>query len=177
MINRNWLAYIFITDEDCLSISSKEKNLDRLLGVTLFRQTGDHEKLKAKEIKILSDSYNINYLDFSKYNILTPPLMRTGKAAFGCSIAPSSSIIATIIAHGLSRISVRHAKIKKLIKNQPLSYIPKWYLVKKEKLVQKNLYKISKSLLKEEFCLLLFEFSILYIMKDNSKIFYCLYHG
>ena len=118
MINRNWLAYIFITDEDCLSISSKEKNLDRLLGGTLFRQTGDHEKLKAKEIKILSDSYNINYLDFSKYNILTPPLMRTGKAAFGCSIAPSSSIIATIIAHGLSRISVRHAKIKKLPSNK-----------------------------------------------------------
>ena len=70
IIQRNWLAYIFITDETCLSLSSKKENLDRLLKITLFREAEDYSSLKDSEIKMLHDEYNIDYIDYTEFTHL-----------------------------------------------------------------------------------------------------------
>lgn len=61
IVNRNVIAYSFITDEECLNLCCEEENLNMLLGITLFRDDYDREPLKEEEIKILRESYNINY--------------------------------------------------------------------------------------------------------------------
>lgn len=59
IINRNPIAYSFITDEECLNLESLDENLNTLLLFTLFRDPWNYEELTTKEIKILKESYNI----------------------------------------------------------------------------------------------------------------------
>lgn len=61
IINRNVLAYTFITDEEGLNLRCKEENLNTLLSLTFFREDWDRSTLKDSEIDILKDSYNIFY--------------------------------------------------------------------------------------------------------------------
>ena len=64
------MAYIFITDETCLSLSSKKENLDKFLKITLFREAEDYSSLKDSEIKMLHDEYNIDYIDYTEFTHL-----------------------------------------------------------------------------------------------------------
>lgn len=59
IINRNWLAYIFITDEDCLSLGTTRENMNLLLKTTFFREDNDWSSLGEREYKILEEEYNI----------------------------------------------------------------------------------------------------------------------
>ena len=59
IIIRNFIAYSFITNEECLNLESLDENLNTLLMMTLFRDPWNYEELTTKEIKILKESYNI----------------------------------------------------------------------------------------------------------------------
>lgn len=59
IIIRNFIAYSFITDEECLNLESLDENLNTLLMFTLFRDPWNYEELTTKEIKILKEAYNI----------------------------------------------------------------------------------------------------------------------
>ena len=59
IIIRNFIAYSFITNEECLNLESLDENLNTLLMMTLFRDPWNYEELTTKEIKILKKSYNI----------------------------------------------------------------------------------------------------------------------
>ena len=59
IISRNWAAYIFITDEDCLSLGDTKENMNMLLKLTFFREDNDGTPLGEREVKILAEEYNI----------------------------------------------------------------------------------------------------------------------
>ena len=59
IIIRNWTSYIFITDEDCLSLGDTKKNMNMLLKLTFFREDDDWTPLGEREVKILDEEYNI----------------------------------------------------------------------------------------------------------------------
>ena len=59
IINRNWASYIFITDEDCLSLGDTKENMNILLKLTFFREDDDWTPLGEREVKILDEEYNI----------------------------------------------------------------------------------------------------------------------
>ena len=59
IINRNWASYIFITDEDCLSLGDTKENMNMLLKLTFFREDDDWSPLGEREVKILDEEYNI----------------------------------------------------------------------------------------------------------------------
>ena len=62
IIIRNWTSYIFITDEDCLSLGSTKENMNMLLKLTFFREDNDWTPLGEREVKILDEEYNIRIL-------------------------------------------------------------------------------------------------------------------
>lgn len=83
IINRNIFAYKFITDENCLVLGSKEENLNLLLAITLHRKDYDREPLKAEEVKILEDTYNIIFRrTFNRSNNYEKKVLTTLRVLF-----------------------------------------------------------------------------------------------
>ena len=62
IIIRNWTSYIFITDEDCLSLGDTKENMNMLLKLTFFREEDDWTPLGEREVKILYEEYHIRLL-------------------------------------------------------------------------------------------------------------------